>query len=51
MYTNTNYNMNISQAIYVSIVLFAKVNVYQFAFIFQFAKLNVHQIYRIAVCN
>ena len=45
MYTNTSYNMSISQEIWVIIVLFAKLNVCQFAFTFEFTKYNVHQIY------
>ena len=47
MYTNTNYNMSISQAIYINIILFAKLNVCQFASTYQFTKLNVRQIYHI----
>ena len=31
MYPNTNYNMSISPAIYISVILFAKLNVSQFA--------------------
>ena len=40
MYANTS----ISQAIYIDIVLFTKLNVCQFAFTFKFAKLTVRQI-------
>ena len=36
----------ISQAIYINVVLFTKLNVHQFAFTFQFGKLIIHQIYR-----
>ena len=50
MYANTNYNMSISQAIYINIVLFAKLNVSQFAFTFQFtnfmfAKYTAYTLY------
>ena len=45
MYANTDYNMSISQTIYINIALFAKLNVRQFAFTFQFAKLNICQVY------
>ena len=45
MYVNTNYNVSISQAIYINTVLFGKLNVRQFSFMFQFTKLNVCQTY------
>ena len=50
--------MNISQEIYINKVLFAKLNVSQFALTYQFAKptvyellakLNVCQIYHVAI--
>ena len=43
MYANTS----ISQAIYIDIVLFTKLNVCQFAFTFKFAKFTVHQIHHV----
>ena len=43
MYANTS----ISQAIYIDIVLFTKLNVCQFAFTFKSAKLSVCQIHRV----
>ena len=39
--------MIISQTIYINVVLFAKLNMSQFAFTLKFAKLNVRQIYRV----
>ena len=47
MYVNNNYIMSISQAIYINIILFTKLNVHQFEFMFQFTKLTVCQIYRV----
>ena len=38
-----------SQAIYTNIALFAKLKVSQVAFMFQFAKLYVHQIHHIII--
>ena len=41
--------MSISQAIYINIILFVKLNVHQFAFTFQFAQLSIYvgQTYRV----
>ena len=43
MYANTN--CIIKQSTYINIVLLVKPNVHQFAYVFQYAKHNVHQIY------
>ena len=45
MFANTYYNMSSIEAIYINIVLFAKLNVGQIAFALQFAKLTVCIIY------
>ena len=53
MHVNTYYNISSSQAIYINIVLFAKLNVRQFAFMLHFAKLTGHQtccVYSMYVC-